>query len=360
MWWTTGVAYDTEKVDGEADQLGRAVGREVRAAHRDARRHARGVRGRAVPARATTQHDRRRGARRGPRAAPGAEAAGAHLHDRRHRRPVVRRRLGRRTPGAPTSVPGRQGARRRSSSTSPRRAASAAPTRRSCSPAPSTRSRRSCSSTTCSTRKVSAKNTNYIGYMGPNAAAKEFIKPDILKDPAVNPDQAVVDSPRSSSWTSAPTWTSTPRRWTTLRCRCVAAWARARSVLPGIGWLRALLPRPAGDHLHRQPRDEGPVRRRCSFDRLTPRQLRERARPRRSCRRSGTRSATPALTTIFSIAIGYPIAYWISRYGGRNKTLLLILVMLPFWTSYLIRTYAWMIILRDNGVVNSVLVGARA
>ncbi len=62
------------------------------------------------------------------------------------------------------------------------------------------------------------------------------------------------------------------------------------------------------------------------------------------------------LTTVFSIAIGYPIAYWISRYGGRNKTLLLILVMLPFWTSYLIRTYAWMIILRDNGVVNSILV----
>ncbi len=61
-----------------------------------------------------------------------------------------------------------------------------------------------------------------------------------------------------------------------------------------------------------------------------------------------------ALTTVFSIAIGYPIAYWISRYGGRNKTLLLILVMLPFWTSYLIRTYAWMIILRDNGVVNSI------
>ena len=62
-----------------------------------------------------------------------------------------------------------------------------------------------------------------------------------------------------------------------------------------------------------------------------------------------------ALTTVFSIVIGYPIAYWISRYGGRNKTLLLILVMLPFWTSYLIRTYAWMIILRDNGVVNSIL-----
>lgn len=62
-----------------------------------------------------------------------------------------------------------------------------------------------------------------------------------------------------------------------------------------------------------------------------------------------------ALTTIFSILIGYPVAYWISRYGGRNKALLLVLVMLPFWTSYLIRTYAWMIMLRDNGVVNSVL-----
>ncbi len=60
-------------------------------------------------------------------------------------------------------------------------------------------------------------------------------------------------------------------------------------------------------------------------------------------------------TTILCLAIGYPIAYWISRYGGRHKALLLILVMLPFWTSYLIRTYAWMIILRDNGVANSIL-----
>jgi spermidine/putrescine transport system permease protein len=61
------------------------------------------------------------------------------------------------------------------------------------------------------------------------------------------------------------------------------------------------------------------------------------------------------LTTLLSLLIGYPVAYWISRYGGRRKTLLLILVMLPFWTSYLIRTYAWMIVLRDNGVVNGIL-----
>jgi spermidine/putrescine transport system permease protein len=62
-----------------------------------------------------------------------------------------------------------------------------------------------------------------------------------------------------------------------------------------------------------------------------------------------------AITTVLSLAIGYPIAYWIANYGGKRKALLLILVMLPFWTSYLIRTYAWMIILRDNGVANSVL-----
>jgi spermidine/putrescine transport system permease protein len=61
------------------------------------------------------------------------------------------------------------------------------------------------------------------------------------------------------------------------------------------------------------------------------------------------------ITTVLSIALGYPIAYWISRYGGQRKILLLILVMLPFWTSYLIRTYAWMIILRDNGVLNGIL-----
>ena len=61
------------------------------------------------------------------------------------------------------------------------------------------------------------------------------------------------------------------------------------------------------------------------------------------------------ITTALSIGLGYPIAYWISRYGGRRKVLLLILVMLPFWTSYLVRTYAWMIILRDNGVLNGAL-----
>jgi spermidine/putrescine-binding protein len=41
--------------------------------------------------------------------------------------------------------------------------------------------------------EVSAANTNFIGYMGPNAAAREFIDPTILEDPAVNPDKAILD-----------------------------------------------------------------------------------------------------------------------------------------------------------------------
>ena len=60
-------------------------------------------------------------------------------------------------------------------------------------------------------------------------------------------------------------------------------------------------------------------------------------------------------TTVLAILIAYPMAYFISRYGGRRKALLLVLVMLPFWTSWVIRTYAWMILLRDNGVLNSAL-----
>jgi len=65
-----------------------------------------------------------------------------------------------------------------------------------------------------------------------------------------------------------------------------------------------------------------------------------------------------AATTVLCLVIGYPVAYWISRYGGEHKTILLVLVMLPFWTSYLIRTYAWITILGDLGVVNSMLQAA--
>jgi spermidine/putrescine transport system permease protein len=57
-------------------------------------------------------------------------------------------------------------------------------------------------------------------------------------------------------------------------------------------------------------------------------------------------------TTAGCLALGYPIAYTIAR-SGRWKHLLLFLIVLPFWTSFLVRTYAMMFLLRDTGLVNT-------
>jgi spermidine/putrescine transport system permease protein len=62
------------------------------------------------------------------------------------------------------------------------------------------------------------------------------------------------------------------------------------------------------------------------------------------------------LATALCIALGFPLAQFIARSGAR-KNLYLSLVILPFWTSFLIRTYAWMFLLRDTGLINTVLQG---
>ncbi|MFQ3534809.1 MAG: ABC transporter permease [Aggregatilineales bacterium] len=62
------------------------------------------------------------------------------------------------------------------------------------------------------------------------------------------------------------------------------------------------------------------------------------------------------LTTLICLAIGYPFAFWISRQPERWRNIWLMLVMIPFWTNLLIRTYAWVIILRRDGVLNSLLI----
>jgi spermidine/putrescine transport system permease protein len=59
-------------------------------------------------------------------------------------------------------------------------------------------------------------------------------------------------------------------------------------------------------------------------------------------------------STGFCLLLGFPLALFISR-SGKRKDLYLSLVMLPFWTSFLIRTYAWMFLLRDTGLINTVL-----
>jgi spermidine/putrescine transport system permease protein len=59
------------------------------------------------------------------------------------------------------------------------------------------------------------------------------------------------------------------------------------------------------------------------------------------------------LATLLSILIAYPAAYAINQVPTKHHTRLLLLVMLPFWSSYLIRTYAWMVLLNREGIINS-------
>ena len=62
-----------------------------------------------------------------------------------------------------------------------------------------------------------------------------------------------------------------------------------------------------------------------------------------------------SLTTAICFVLGFPLAYTIARSPARWQPLLLLLVMLPFWTNFLVRTYAWMIVLRQDGLVNGLL-----
>jgi spermidine/putrescine transport system permease protein len=61
------------------------------------------------------------------------------------------------------------------------------------------------------------------------------------------------------------------------------------------------------------------------------------------------------IATALALVIGYPAAYAISMASPERQTSLLFLAMLPFWTNYLIRTYAWMVLLNPAGLINSLL-----
>src|ERR1700752_2965013 len=63
------------------------------------------------------------------------------------------------------------------------------------------------------------------------------------------------------------------------------------------------------------------------------------------------------VVTLFTILLGYPFAYSIYKVRGRWKLALLGFVLLPFWTSLLTRTFAFMLLLQSNGVVNRILLG---
>jgi spermidine/putrescine transport system permease protein len=62
------------------------------------------------------------------------------------------------------------------------------------------------------------------------------------------------------------------------------------------------------------------------------------------------------LVTLATVVTAYPVAYYLAFHAGRRRSLLLFLVTLPFWTSYLLRVFAWKIVLAYNGVLNSALI----
>ncbi len=62
-----------------------------------------------------------------------------------------------------------------------------------------------------------------------------------------------------------------------------------------------------------------------------------------------------AVVTLVSILIGYPLAFWLSTLSARHANLMMILVLLPFWTSVLVRIAAWIVLLQTNGLVNRFL-----
>ena len=62
-------------------------------------------------------------------------------------------------------------------------------------------------------------------------------------------------------------------------------------------------------------------------------------------------------TTVLCLLIGFPTAYYIAMQPPKRKNLLVFLVTIPFWTNLLIRTFCWILMLRDNGIINNILMG---
>jgi spermidine/putrescine transport system permease protein len=71
----------------------------------------------------------------------------------------------------------------------------------------------------------------------------------------------------------------------------------------------------------------------------------------------GRTFAIAVVVTVLSALIGYPVAYFLARKVLRFRVILITLVVLPLWTSYLVRSFAWMLVLGTNGVLNEFLRG---
>ncbi len=62
-----------------------------------------------------------------------------------------------------------------------------------------------------------------------------------------------------------------------------------------------------------------------------------------------------AVATVISLLLGYPMAYIISKMAPRRQSVMVMLTMLPMWMNFLLRTYSWMTLLEDNGLINTFL-----
>ena len=59
--------------------------------------------------------------------------------------------------------------------------------------------------------------------------------------------------------------------------------------------------------------------------------------------------------TVICVLLGYPLCYWLTKMTDRTAAILMVFVLVPFWTSVLVRTYAWLVLLQRNGIINSTL-----
>ncbi|MGZ5367490.1 MAG: ABC transporter permease [Aeromicrobium sp.] len=121
----------------------------------------------------------------------------------------------------------------------------------------------------------------------------------------------------------------------------VNAWAV--TIVPGMAFLTVFFLIPLGGMIVKSFTDPGPENYRMFVDNAL------------YARVLLTTLRTAALVTLTSLVLGYPYAYLMQRVGFKMTAVLGGLVLLPFWSSILVRTYAWTVLLQDSGVINSVL-----
>jgi putative spermidine/putrescine transport system permease protein len=66
---------------------------------------------------------------------------------------------------------------------------------------------------------------------------------------------------------------------------------------------------------------------------------------------------TAVITTVFALLLAYPLAYMLTFSGGKLRGLILVFVLIPYWVDIIVRSFSWLILLGDNGLVNKGLIG---